>query len=76
MTCSDWLHSDTRIGSTEAEACFSNQDGTGSSGQYLEGALARHLAAFTTVAVLNTDSDIDEMERRSLMAGGPWLCIQ
>jgi len=34
-----------KIGATEAEACFSNQDGTGSSKQCLKGALTSNLAA-------------------------------
>ena len=64
-----------KIGTTDAEACFRNQDGTGSSEQCLEGALACNLAASSMVTVFSTDSGVDEVERQ-LMAGGSELAVE
>ena len=70
-----WLHNDARIGATEAEACFSNHDGTGSSEQCLEGALASNLAASSTVTVLSTDRGVAGVERQ-LMIGGSASAVE
>ena len=70
-----WLHNDAKIGATEAEACFSNEDGTGSSEQCWEGAVASNLAASSMVTVLSTDSCVNEVERQ-LMVGGSESAIE
>jgi len=58
-----------RIGATEVEACFSNQDGTGSGGQCLGGALASNLVVSSTVTILNTDNGVDGVQRQPMVGG-------